>query len=66
MSRRSYTTSSVDYARAALARGPLVERRSQTRSTHYIFGRRLFSAFTIARLIQSGEAMYVGNTVGAL
>ena len=54
------------YARAALARGPLVLERKVIESrviNHYRFGRRRFSAYTVKRLADAGEAVRKGKFV---
>ena len=66
MKRRAYTTPSVAYARAALAIGPLTEQPARANNgVHYRFGRRMFSAYTVSRLIATGEAVRLGNQVVA-
>lgn len=60
-----YYTRALIYARAALARGPLIEHRITAggRGLFWRCGRRLFSAKTVRALIANGEAVRVGSTV---
>lgn len=58
----------IDIARAALARGPLtkVHVEGAILPAHYRFGRRIFNAETVKRLIEAGEAIRDGNEVRAV
>lgn len=65
--KRAYdTTRSAAVCRTALMRGTLVmDKNANNGGCTWAFGHRKFSAVTVARLIQSGEAVRDGDLVRA-